>query len=269
MSLRQYFIPNKNLLSAEEREKRVMQRIFDHIPRRKRTPYSYRRNTRNGGAKRFAFVPKKTVQEDKDVILKRILSNVPRKKRTTDYEYVPPKDPPQARPKPSPKPLQESPKPPSRPRQIITPEWLIQVMRGMDGAEDPKLIILEKTLDVNDVDSHQNRLSIPINSVIQNDFLTLDESRIIDDDDITTNQGKMGVGAFLVDQRTIQWSVGFKQWFMKTKSGRSYWSFVLRGEWSDAVIANGLKAGDKISLWSFRCRGILFFALVPPTVLGS
>lgn len=133
----------------------------------------------------------------------------------------------------------------------------------MNGADDPRLII-EKTLDSNDVDPRQNRLSVPINSVIQNDFLTLDEARLIDDDDIT-NQGKLGVGAFLVDQLTKKWNVGLKQWFMTTESRSSYWSFVLRGEWSNVVETNGLKEGDNISLWSFRSSEILCFALVPPT----
>lgn len=136
-------------------------------------------------------------------------------------------------------------------------------MSRMNGADDPRLII-EKTLDSNDVDPRQNRLSVPINSVIQNDFLTLDEARLIDDDDIT-NQGKLGVGAFLVDQLTKKWNVGLKQWFMTTESRSSYWSFVLRGEWSNVVETNGLKEGDNISLWSFRSSEILCFALVPPT----
>lgn len=133
-------------------------------------------------------------------------------------------------------------------------------MSRMNGADDPRLII-EKTLDSNDVDPRQNRLSVPINSVIQNDFLTLDEARLIDDDDIT-NQGKLGVGAFLVDQLTKKWNVGLKQWFMTTESRSSYWSFVLRGEWSNVVETNGLKEGDNISLWSFRSSEILCFALV-------
>lgn len=136
-------------------------------------------------------------------------------------------------------------------------------MSRMNGADDPRLII-EKTLDSNDVDPRQNRLSVPINSVIQNDFLTLDEARLIDDDDIT-NQGKLGVGAFLVDQLTKKWNEGLKQWFMTTESRSSYWSFVLRGEWSNVVETNGLKEGDNISLWSFRSSEILCFALVPPT----
>ncbi|KAL9305161.1 B3 domain-containing protein [Arabidopsis thaliana] len=209
-------------------------RIFDHVPRGTREPHAY---LRNDPAPQVASVPK-SVPEEKDVILDRILSNVPRRKKTTSYEFVPPKHP------------QE-------------PQWLLQVMSRMNGAGDPKLII-EKTLDSNDVDPRQNRLSIPINSVIQNDFLTLDESRLIDEDEIT-NEGNMGVAAFLVDQLTKKWNMGFKQWFMTTDSGSSYWSFVLRGEWSNIVETNGLKEGDKISLWSFRSNEILCFALVPPT----
>ncbi|EFH65836.1 hypothetical protein ARALYDRAFT_311675 [Arabidopsis lyrata subsp. lyrata] len=222
---------------AQVREEK-RKRFFDRVPKGKREGHAY---LRKDPEPQVASVPK-TVPEDKDVILDRILSNVPRRKKTTSYEYVRPKDP------------QEPIKTPE------APEWLVQVM---NGADDPKLVIV-KTLDSNDVDPLQNRLSIPINSVIQNDFLTLDESRLIDDDDIT-NQGNMGVASFLMDQRSKKWNVGFKQWFMTTDSGSSYWSFVLRGEWSNVVKTNGLKEGDKISLWSFRSNEILCFALVPPT----
>ncbi|CAG7891048.1 unnamed protein product, partial [Brassica rapa] len=41
------------------------------------------------------------------------------------------------------------------------------------------------------------------------------------------------------------------------------WNYALVCGWNDVVKANGLKDGDNISLWSFRCRGVLCFALVP------
>ncbi|EOA39043.1 hypothetical protein CARUB_v10011639mg [Capsella rubella] len=189
--------------TVEQIRQEILDRIFDHVPRRKRTCYEF---LRKDTEQHLPSVP----QEDKDAILKR---NIPKGRKTTSCEDKTP------------------------------PEWLAQVMSRMKGAGDPKLII-EKTLDLNDVDPLLNRLSIPISDVIQNDFLTLDESRMIDDDDIT-NQGNMGVAAY-----------------MKTSSGRSYWSFVLRGEWSNAVETNGLKQGDNISLWSFRSSEILCFALV-------
>ncbi|KAL0752666.1 hypothetical protein Bca101_074276 [Brassica carinata] len=35
------------------------------------------------------------------------------------------------------------------------------------------------------------------------------------------------------------------------------WNYALVCGWNDVVKANGLKDVDNISLWSFRCRGVL------------
>ncbi|XP_010480361.1 PREDICTED: B3 domain-containing protein At1g05930-like [Camelina sativa] len=137
-----------------------------------------------------------------------------------------------------------------------TPRWLIQVIRDMNG-EDPKLIC-EKTLIVADVKQKKSRLSIPFN-LIRNDFLTAVESRIIEED--INKDEKIGVGALLVDQRTKIWGVILKKCDMKNGS----WDYSLVCGWDDVVKANGFKHGDYISLWSFRCRGVLCFALVPPS----
>ncbi|XP_019090960.1 PREDICTED: B3 domain-containing protein At3g25182-like [Camelina sativa] len=138
-----------------------------------------------------------------------------------------------------------------------TTRWLIQVMRDMNG-EVPKLIC-EKTLIVADVNPKKSRLSIPFNLLIRNDFLTAVESRIIEED--INKDENIGVGALLVDQRTKIWGVILKKCDMKNGS----WDYSLVCGWDDVVKANGFKHGDYISLWSFRCRGILCFALVPPS----
>ncbi|XP_010501335.1 PREDICTED: B3 domain-containing protein At1g05930-like [Camelina sativa] len=138
-----------------------------------------------------------------------------------------------------------------------TPRWLIQVMRDMNG-EEPKLIC-EKTLIVADVNPKESCLSIPFNLLTRNDFLTHVESRIIEED--INKDEKIGVGALLVDQRTKLWGVVLKKFDLKNGS----WDYSLVCGWDDVVKANGLKHGDYISLWSFRCRGILCFALVPPS----
>ncbi|EFH39349.1 hypothetical protein ARALYDRAFT_497170 [Arabidopsis lyrata subsp. lyrata] len=118
-----------------------------------------------------------------------------------------------------------------------TPEWLVKVMRDMKEVKDAKLIF-EKTLFVTDVNPTQNRLSMPFNNLIRNDFLTSVESIIINED--INNNKKIGVGVILVDQR---------------------WNYNLICGWIDVVDANGLKDGDNISLWSFRCCGVLCFAM--------
>ncbi|KAG7583293.1 B3 DNA binding domain [Arabidopsis suecica] len=139
-----------------------------------------------------------------------------------------------------------------------TPEWLVKVMSDMKEAKDAKLIF-EKTLFVTDVNPTQNRLSMPFNNLLRNNFLTSVESRIIDKD--INNDKKIGVGAILVDQRSEKWGVMLKRWEMKKESGKGSWNYNLICGWNDVVEANGLKDGDNISLWSFRCCGILCFAM--------
>ncbi|KAH0928082.1 LOW QUALITY PROTEIN: hypothetical protein HID58_013809, partial [Brassica napus] len=64
-----------------------------------------------------------------------------------------------------------------------------------------------------------------------------------------TPKKRWGLGVLLVDQGTKKRGVLLKRWGMN-------------GSWNYAL-ANGLKDGDNITLWSFRCRGVLCFALVP------
>ncbi|CAH8388183.1 unnamed protein product [Eruca vesicaria subsp. sativa] len=136
-----------------------------------------------------------------------------------------------------------------------TPDWMIQLMRSMKGAQYP-MLIFEKTLFETDVKPSQSRLSIPFHKLIRKDLLTPVETRIIEED--INNSEKMGVGAVLVDQGTRKWGVFLKRWEMNGS-----WKYALVCGWNDVVKANGLKGGDSISLWSFRCRGVLCFALVP------
>ncbi|VYS67750.1 unnamed protein product [Arabidopsis thaliana] len=139
-----------------------------------------------------------------------------------------------------------------------TPEWLVKVMTNMKEAKDAKLIF-EKTLFVTDVNPTKNRLSMPFNNLLRNDFLTSVESIIINED--INNNKKIGVGAILVDQRCKKWGVMLKRWEMKKESGKGSWSYNLICGWNDIVEANRLKEGDNITLWSFRCCGILCFAM--------
>ncbi|KAJ0265874.1 hypothetical protein HA466_0020930 [Hirschfeldia incana] len=136
-----------------------------------------------------------------------------------------------------------------------TPDWILQLMRSSKGAQDP-MLIFEKTLFETDVKPSQSRLSIPFHKLIRNDFLTPAESRIIEED--ISNREKMGLGAVLVDQGAKKWGVFLKRWEMNGSG-----NYALVCGWNDVVKANGLKDGDSISLWSFRCRGVLCFALVP------
>lgn len=139
------------------------------------------------------------------------------------------------------------------------PWWLVQVMRDMN-AQDPTLIF-EKALFASDVNPTLSRFLMPFNSLIRNDFLTPAEWSIIEEEDIV-NDMKLGVGAILVDPRSEKWGVILKRWEMMKGSGNRSWSYSLTCGWNDIVKANELKDGDNIVVWSFRCRGILCFALV-------
>ncbi|VVB06748.1 unnamed protein product [Arabis nemorensis] len=140
-----------------------------------------------------------------------------------------------------------------------TPKWLVQLMENMNGT-DLKLIF-ERDLYQTDVNPGESRLSMPFNHLIHSDFLTPVESRIIEED--INNDNKTGVGAILVDQMCKKYGVMFKRWEMKKDTGRGSWNYSLTCGWNDVVKANGLKENDYVSVWSFRWRQVLCFALVP------
>ncbi|XP_010431183.1 PREDICTED: putative B3 domain-containing protein At3g49610 [Camelina sativa] len=142
----------------------------------------------------------------------------------------------------------------SSPRQEReTPEWLLEVMREMKGAEGPIRLIYVKPLTPSDVKPRASRLLIPFQQLIRNDFLTHAESQAIWN----------GLETILVNQRSEKWDLRIKIWVMKKKkdSLKGTWNYSLRHGWNDVVKGNRLKAGDKIRLWTFRCRGVLCFAL--------
>ncbi|XP_010475915.1 PREDICTED: putative B3 domain-containing protein At5g35780 [Camelina sativa] len=142
------------------------------------------------------------------------------------------------------------------------PEWIFQVMRRMRADAANPLLIIEKGLKASDVKSGQSRLLIPFQQLIRNNFLTPGESRAIDKDEYKENDDEnIGVGAIFVNQRCQKWGVRFKKWAMEKDSGHGTLNYALNWGWNDVVKGNDLKEDDKISLWAFRWRGVLCFAL--------
>ncbi|KAJ0245017.1 hypothetical protein HA466_0185190 [Hirschfeldia incana] len=130
------------------------------------------------------------------------------------------------------------------------------------------ILIFEKTLSASDVNPNQSRFLIPFKKLKRNDFLTQKESSLLVQDENKKGE-KPGLGVFLVNQRSETWSLVFKRWVMKKKtkkkkknSQNGSLNYVLNSGWNDIVEDNNLKAKDKISLWSFRCDGVLCFSLV-------
>ncbi|XP_010445631.1 PREDICTED: B3 domain-containing protein At5g38490-like [Camelina sativa] len=150
----------------------------------------------------------------------------------------------------------------SRRTDAEAPEWIFQVMRRMRADAANPLLIFEKGLKASDVKSGQSRLLIPFQQLIKNDFLTPGEYRAIDKNEYKEEDDEsIGVGAIFVNQRCEKWGVRFKMWAMEKDSGHGTLNYALNWGWNDVVKGNHLKEDDKISLWTFRWRGVLCFAL--------
>ncbi|XP_010450903.1 PREDICTED: B3 domain-containing protein At5g38500-like [Camelina sativa] len=142
------------------------------------------------------------------------------------------------------------------------PEWIFQVMRRMRADAANPLLIFERGLTPTDVKSSQCRLLIPCQQLIRDDFLTPGEYRAINKEEyIENDDDTIGVGTILVNQGCEEWGLRFKLWPMEKETGLGTLNYALNWAWNDVVKGNNLKAGDKISLWTFRCRGVLCFAL--------
>ncbi|CAN6974736.1 unnamed protein product [Brassica rapa subsp. trilocularis] len=146
-----------------------------------------------------------------------------------------------------------------------TPGWLVSLLEAMAATrgelvtEGPWLIF-EKKLTSTDVDPAQSRLLLPFNSLIRNDFLTPVELRIVAEH----QDGKNGVGAMLVDQHKKKWGLILMRREMLKGAGNGTLNYALICGWNDVVQGNGLKEDDDVSVWYFRWRERLCFALVLP-----
>ncbi|ESQ30392.1 hypothetical protein EUTSA_v10012343mg [Eutrema salsugineum] len=108
------------------------------------------------------------------------------------------------------------------------PEWLLN-------------LIITKHLFQSDLDKGKNRLQMPINQLVNTNFLTEEETRIIYEKLVLTRE--TGLIVVLVDPLSKGHVVDFRKW----KMGK-----------------NWFKVGDVYSVWSFRSgQGNLCFALVP------
>ncbi|XP_010509954.1 PREDICTED: putative B3 domain-containing protein At2g27410 [Camelina sativa] len=147
----------------------------------------------------------------------------------------------------------------AEPIQTSPPDWLLRVMRREENAYNPKLISTRK-LYKTDLGRIQGRLLVPFKQVKNPDFLTEEETRIIDEQ--ARKLRKEGVSVDLVDPQMKKHALELRKWKM---SGN--WNYVFVVGWNDVVSANGFQVDDFFPLWSFRSgrSGKLCFALVPPT----
>ncbi|XP_020885111.1 putative B3 domain-containing protein At2g27410 [Arabidopsis lyrata subsp. lyrata] len=144
------------------------------------------------------------------------------------------------------------------PIQTTPPDWLLNVMRREENGYNPKLISTRKLFKT-DLASLQARLSVPFRQVKNPDFLTEEETRIINEQALKIR--KEGVSVDLVDPLLKKHVLDLRKWKM---TGNWYYVFV--DGWKNVLAANSFKVDDFFPLWSFRSgKGKLCFALVPPT----
>ncbi|KAH7560652.1 hypothetical protein JRO89_XS10G0062600 [Xanthoceras sorbifolium] len=140
------------------------------------------------------------------------------------------------------------------------PESMRNIIEGMDGKKIT--LVIQKTLYVTDMSDHHGRMSVPLNQ-IKSDFLNEQEEEYLKRDG-----GQMKV-LFIEPSRTVS-TMNFNRWKMEKNEGKkSSYSYILQTYWNDVKSANGLKAGDKVQLWSFRVSEQLCLALVKVTGTGG
>ncbi|EFH55630.1 hypothetical protein ARALYDRAFT_902266 [Arabidopsis lyrata subsp. lyrata] len=130
------------------------------------------------------------------------------------------------------------------PIQTTPSEWLLNVMRREENGYNPKLISTRQLFQT-DLRTHQARLSVPFKQVINPDFLTENETRIINENAMKIRDD--GVSVDLVDPNRKKHELELRKWKM---SGNWYYNFV-KG-WKNVLDANNFKEEDVYPLWSFR-----------------
>ncbi|XP_010559201.1 PREDICTED: B3 domain-containing protein At3g25182-like [Tarenaya hassleriana] len=109
-----------------------------------------------------------------------------------------------------------------------TPAWIADAMQRMKG-QDARLVT-EKTLTASDVNRGLSRLLIPFTAIVDEDFLTEEERR-------------------WMDQR------------YEENRRKAYAGFEVEKKWNKVVEANGFMEGEVLQLWSFRVQGKLYLAV--------
>ncbi|KAF8062149.1 hypothetical protein N665_1201s0002 [Sinapis alba] len=133
-------------------------------------------------------------------------------------------------------------------------------MTKKNGDELKKII--QKELIATDVSRGHDRLSMPCRNIIDLEFLSPTEQRIIEED-----KGKKHMTG--VDAKLVKFDVNLGRWKMMKKKKRGNHTFVYNLiRWKQVVKCEviGLKKSDKICLCSFYSDGKFYFALttLPP-----
>ncbi|XP_057950932.1 B3 domain-containing protein At3g25182-like [Malania oleifera] len=140
---------------------------------------------------------------------------------------------------------------------MAMPQELQDYIRASSGSD--VVFIIEKQLSGTDVSPSHSRLSLPLLQ-LKADFLTAEEKETLSARNANGRPGAIQVS--LIPPTLQRIAVNFKRWDMRKKAGKVSSSYVLVKPWNEVVEENGLREGDWVRLWSFRCASQLCLALV-------
>lgn len=138
-------------------------------------------------------------------------------------------------------------------------ELMIRQLAGSHREISDGILVIQKELTETDVNSHHNRLSIPIMQ-LKAEFLTYEEKELL-----CKRNGKkvcsMDDVPFITPMMEAE-KVSLRRWEMKKERGGSSVSYVIAKTWNKIRGKNKLRGKMTIQLWAIRVDGNLWLALV-------
>ncbi|CAG7907557.1 unnamed protein product [Brassica rapa] len=152
-------------------------------------------------------------------------------------------------------------KAPVRREPVVTPGWVIKLMKTFKGREGDAKMIFEKAMTKTDLAPNQGRLLMPFYQMAEMGFLNEAELKILEEHH-KGDYVKKGVDVVLLDRSgKKRWNLNMRIWKMST-----CFNYALCAGWNQVVLDNDFQRNQTITLWSFHSLdGTLYFAFDPPT----
>ncbi|KAG2308780.1 hypothetical protein Bca4012_033656 [Brassica carinata] len=169
-------------------------------------------------------------------------------------------------------PVKKRKRPVKRKAPVVTPGWVVDLMKTVKGREGDAKMIFEKAMTKTDLAPNQGRLLMPFNQMADMHFLTEAEWKILEEHHkhkgdvkkgVNVDEKMKGVDVILLRRNGNNkgWELNLRIWEM-----RSSFNYALCTGWNQVVRDNDLHTNQTITLWSFHSRdGTLYFAFDLPT----
>ncbi|XP_062119293.1 B3 domain-containing protein At2g31420-like [Humulus lupulus] len=133
------------------------------------------------------------------------------------------------------------------------PQAMSDVIRST-GHHHLPLLVIQKKLFHADIQAQQNRLSMPLNQINSDGFLSEAEKKKV---------GQEGMNVRFIESSMEENRLILRKWCYKKTKNMSVFSYVFNKNWFGVVEKNGLKVGDIVQVWVFRDKdGNPCFAMV-------